>query len=113
MNRLIRPDGPGDPNGPTMGFALVLVALSSQVGHWMPVAINSMIVSLGLALIAGAFGSAGIIRSKRIVITGTAAVAIALFVSVEHLRCDDGGQCSCTQASALAVADRVLPTWRV
>jgi hypothetical protein len=39
------------------GFALLLVALCSRVGHWMPVAINSMIVSLGLALIPAAFGA--------------------------------------------------------
>jgi hypothetical protein len=56
---------------------LLLVALSSQVDHWMQV--NSMIVSLELALIAGAFDPGG-----------NAAIAIALFVSVEHLRCKQG-----------------------
>lgn len=85
-----------------MGLALLLVALSSQMGHWMPVAINSMIVSLGLALIAAAFGAGGVIRSGRTVITGIAAIAITLFVSVEHLRCE--------QASVAALPDRVLPT---
>lgn len=109
MNRLIRPEGRGDPNGATMGFALLLVALCSQVAQWMPVAINSMIVSLGLALIAAAFGAAGVIRSGRIVITGIAVIALTLFVSVEHLRYERAERCSCTQASVPALLDPVAP----
>jgi hypothetical protein len=30
-------------------MGLLLVAICSQVGHWMPAIVNSMIVSLGLA----------------------------------------------------------------
>ena len=98
MNRLIRPEGPGDPNGSTMGLALLLVALVSQIEHWMPTAINTMIVSLGLALIAGAFGAAALIRTRKFVVTGVAAIAIVLFVSVQNLRCDDAVPCSCGRA---------------
>lgn len=59
-----------------------------------------MIVSLGLALIVVAYGAGGVIRSGRTVITGIAAIAITLFVSVEHLRCAQAERCSCTQAWA-------------
>lgn len=110
MKRLIRPDEPGDSNGTTMGFILLLVGLASHMGHWMPVAIASMTMCLGLALISGAFGSAGVIKARKFVVTGTAAIAIALFVSVEHLRCEPAATCSCTLDSVAALTDRVLPT---
>lgn len=65
-----------------------------------------MIVGLGLALIAGAFGAAALIRTRKFVVTAVAAIAITLFVSVENLRCENGASCSCTQASIAAATDR-------
>jgi hypothetical protein len=99
MNRLFRPDGPGDPNGSTMGLALLLVGLCSEIAHWMPLSINMMIVCLGLALIAGAFGAAALIKTPKFVVTGVAALAMMLFVSVQNLQCEDAA-CSCSGAAS-------------
>ncbi len=109
MKRLTRPGGPGDPNGSTVGLALLLVAMCSQMGQWMPVTVNTMIVSLGLALIARAFDSAAIIKARKFIVTGAAAIAIMLFWTMQHVACKEITRCSCAQASAFAVPDRVLP----
>jgi hypothetical protein len=94
MKRLFRPEGPGDPNVSIIGFALLLVAVSSQVGHWMPVAINSMAATLALTLIASAFSSAALLRARKFVVTGTAVIAMALGSSVDHLRSAEAARCS-------------------
>lgn len=110
MKRLIRPEGPGDPNVSIIGFALLLIAVSSQAGHLMPVAINSMAATLALILIASALSSHALIRARKFVVTGTAAMAMVLSSSVDHLRCTESAGCGCTQASLAALPDRVLPT---
>lgn len=95
MDQLLRSDGPADPNGPTMGFVLLLVAMCSQVGHWMPAIVNSMIVSLALALIARGFDSAAFIKARKFVVTGTAAIAIMLFWTMQHVACEEIARCNC------------------
>lgn len=103
----------GDPRGPNesaikTGAVLMLVGMVSRVASLLPPQVNSLVVCVGLAIIVVAFGAAGVIRSKTIVVRGAAGIAIALFMSVEYLRCDGAAPCDCAQASVFALWERVL-----
>jgi hypothetical protein len=52
-----------------MGLVLLLIAMCSPVGHWMPAIVNSIIVSLALALIARGLHSAAFIKARKFVVT--------------------------------------------
>ena len=111
MTQETGPGKPGDSTGAAtkLGLGLVLVGMLSEGAHLLPVQYNCLIAVFGLALIAIAYGSGASLRSRKIVITGVAAVAIALFVSVERLRCEALAHCSCPQAAVLEGWERVLP----
>jgi hypothetical protein len=103
-----------DPQGPNQsaiktGAVLMLVGMVSRVAGLLPPEINSLVICVGLAIIVVAFGAAGVIRSRTVVVRGAAGIAIALFVSVEYLRCDEAAPCDCAQAPIFALWDRVLP----
>lgn len=55
----------------------------------IPTDLPLLITCFGLGMIALAFGSVAIIRYKGLQIAGVAAIAIALFLAVTHLRRDD------------------------
>ena len=80
MNQWLRSDGPADPNGPTMG----------------------------LVLLRG-FESAAFIKVRKFVVTSTAAIAILLFWTMQHVACEEIARCNCIASVFFALPDRALP----
>jgi hypothetical protein len=76
----------------------------------MPVTINSMIVSLGLALTARPFDSTALIKVRKFGVTGTAAITIMLYWTMQHVACEEIARCSCTAPVSFALPDPALPT---
>jgi len=91
QNRHSKPDPKGSifRSALNTGYYLIFTGLISQRAQLTPTDLPLLITCFGLGMIALAFGSVAIIRYKGLQIAGVAAIAIALFLAVTHLRRDD------------------------
>jgi hypothetical protein len=48
-------------------------------------------------------------KARKFVVTGTAAIAIVLFLTMQHVACEEIARCNCSASVFVALADRALP----
>jgi hypothetical protein len=51
---------------------------------------------------------AAFIQARKFVVTGTAAIAITLFWTMQHVACEEIARCNCSASIFFALPDRVL-----